>query len=71
MFASVCNRRLEWMALTPHIRVLRHVSLPSILGNMLTTFTLRRPGLPSSADTPVRMAGGFPEYMAITPSTLR
>ena len=71
MFASVDGASPGYMALTPHILALRHVSPPSILGNNRVTHSKNRSGWPSSAEALTRMDGSFPEYMANLPSTSR
>lgn len=71
MFASVDGASPGYMALTPRILAPRHVSPPSILGNNLIIHSPNCSGWPSSPDALARMDGGFPEYMAKTPSTLR
>ena len=61
----------EYTSLTPYIPVTRHVSPPSILGNMASQLIQHTTGRPFHADVLTSIGGGFPEYMAKSPSTLR
>ncbi len=55
----------------PHMPGIRHVSSPSIPGNDLVLPPQPMAGRHSSTDVRASMDGGFPEYMAKSPSTLR
>lgn len=71
MFASVDGANPEYMALVPRILAPRHVLLPSIPENKLSTHPKNRSDKSSSAEAQGRMDGCSPELMAISPSTLR
>ena len=71
MFARIDGASPEYMALAPHILAPRHVSPPSILGNMSPFISQSRSGCPSSPEVLTRMDGSFPGWMAKMPSTLR
>lgn len=71
LFASEYGRKPAYAAATPDIQARRHVQAPSILGNMLINFAEGLAGRASSADMPIRIGGGIPEYTANMPSTSR
>jgi hypothetical protein len=71
MFARVDGASPGYMAFTPHILAARRVSPPSILGNNWVAHSQSRSGGPFSTKALAWIDGGFPEYMAETPSTLR
>ena len=71
MFARVDGALPGYTALTPHMLGMRHVSSPSIPGNDLVLPPQHTAGRHSSTDVRASMDGGFPEYMARSPSTLR
>jgi len=71
MFARVYGVLPEYMALVPHMLDMRHVSSPPILGNYLALPPKPTAGGHCSTDVRASMDGGFPEYMAKSPSTLR
>jgi len=71
MFASIDGANPEYMALAPHILTRCHVSPPSILGNIFGNHSTSLAGWASSAEALNRMDGGFTEWMAKSPSTLR
>ena len=71
MFASVDGVNPGYTAFTPHILAPRHVFVPSIPGNNLSTQPKTLLNRPFSAEALDRMDGGFPEWMAKSPSTLR
>jgi hypothetical protein len=71
MVAKLFGALPEYTALTPHMLGMRHVSSPSILGSNVVFPPQPTAGRHSSTDVRARMDGGFPEYMAKSPSTLR
>jgi hypothetical protein len=71
MFASVDGVNRGYTAFAPHILAPRHVFVPSIPGNNLSTQPKALLNRPSSAEVQDRMDGCFPEWMAKSPSTLR
>lgn len=71
MFAKVDDALPGDTALMPHFPGQRHLSSPSIPGNTLVLPPQPMPGRHSSTDVWASMDGGFPEYMAKSPSTLR
>ena len=71
MFASVDGVNPGYTAFAPHILAPRHAFVPSIPGNNLPTQPKTLLSRPFSAEALDRMDGGFPEWMAKSPSTLR
>jgi hypothetical protein len=71
MFARIGGEHPGYMARTPHILAPRNVSPPSILGDNRVAHSRRCSSWPFSAEALARIDGGFPEYRAETPSTLR